>query len=337
MKSIKVTALTTTLLFISGCSGTYNNKNASPFDVRPTPPVHILEVNDNIKDPPTINFKITDQTVYKFSYLIEDTMRKRVDNARKWDEGMSSIQVIFAALASVFSAATGVHPDVVTTLSGLSALTPDLSNIINAGEKSKAYAQGLDLIESANATYIQGRVESVKGGQLLIPSDTLTPEGAALFVSVMSTLKIMRDALLQTIPSQTDLAKATGKYNRLALNTNLVEIDITGAKNNAHLSNSGSTTLFTLNDEGKKYFTRTISVVKGDALKTCVSDSPNIVKVTACSGNAFTIEPIMEGEANITVVNENGNNDSVKIKVNNKNEKTKSTQQQDTQTQVKQG
>ncbi|AFR03669.1 hypothetical protein PEC301653_17370 [Pectobacterium carotovorum subsp. carotovorum] len=315
MKSIKVTALTTTLLFISGCAGTYNNKNASPFDVRPTPPVHILEVDDNIKDPAKINFKINDQTVYKFSYLVEDTMRKRVDHARKWEEGMSSIQVLFAALASVFSAATGVHPDVVTTLSGLSALTPDLSNIINAGEKSKAYAQGLDLIESANSTYLQERVESVKSNKPLIPDDTLTPEGAALFVSVMSTLKIMRDALLQTIPSQTDLAKATGKYNRLTLDTNLVEINITKVQGNASLLNSESTAIFTLNDEGKKYFSRTISVVKGDALKTCVSDSPNIVKVTACSGNIFTLEPMMQGEANITVVNESGNKASVTVKI----------------------
>ncbi|MEQ9879260.1 hypothetical protein ABRP92_14840 [Pectobacterium aroidearum] len=315
MKSIKATALTTTLLFISGCANTYNNKNASFFDVKPTPPVHILEVNDNIKDPAKINFQINDRTVYKFSYLVEDTMRKRVDHARKWEEGMSSIQILFAALASVFSAATGVHPDVVTTLSGLSALTPDLSNIINAGEKSKAYAQGLDLIESANSTYLQDRAESIKSNEILIPDNILTPEGAALFVSVMSTLKIMRDALLQTIPSQTDLAKATGKYNRLALDTDLVEIDITKAKENAHLSNPENTTLFTLNEEGKKYFTRTISVVKGDALKTCVSDSPNIVKVTTCSGNSFTIEPIVQGKATITVINESGNKASVEVKI----------------------
>lgn len=319
MKTMKLIPLFAAGSILVGCSNVYHHKDAGFFDVKTTPPLHLLEVsnsntsNPNLKQNLNLDYNITDQRVYKFTYLVEDTMRKRVDHGRTWEEGLSAMQVILAAFASAFSATTGVHPDVVTTLAGLSALTPDIADIINAGDKAKAYSQGLELIEAANAAYISARSSAIAGGGTLIP-DQLTPEGAALFVSVMSTLKVMRDALLQTLPSEEDLAKATGKYSLFSLDTTQVNIEL--AKNGpAGLLTATAGLPTALTEAGQNYYTRVVSVVRGGKLAQCTSDAPSIAVVTACSGSAMTIQPKMFGTAHVTVVAENGSRAVVKVLV----------------------
>ncbi|MFC4653535.1 MULTISPECIES: hypothetical protein [Rheinheimera] len=313
----KVLPSLTIPLVLAGCSNTYHNKDADFFDVKPTPPLHLLEVaNDDRNLDTTLNldYAITDEKVYRFTYLVEDTMRKRVDHGRKWEEGLSAMQVILAAFASAFSASTGVHPDVVTTLAGLSALTPDVATIINAGGKAKAYAQGLELIEAANANYIRARSEAAAGtGTNIIPA-TLTPEGAALFVSVMSTLKVMRDALLQTLPTEEDLAKATGKYSLFALDTNQLTITLP-ATTPAKLFATPADLPFTLTEDGQAYYTKVVSVVRGVKAVQCTSDAPAIAEVSNCADNAVTIVPKAEGTAAITVVSDNGSRAMVRVEI----------------------
>lgn len=319
MKTIKLIPIFAASIIFAGCSNVYHHKDATLIDVKTTPPLHLLEVSNAKDSDPNLNkeleldYNITDQRVYKFTYLVEDTMRKRVDHGRAWDEGLSAMQVILAAFASAFSAGTGVHPDVVTTLAGLSALTPDIADIINAGDKAKAYSQGLELIEKANAAYISARSSAIAGGGDLIP-DKLTPEGAALFVSVMSTLKVMRDALLQTLPSEEDLAKATGKYSLFSLDTTQVNIEL-AANGPAGLSKATAGLPTALTDAGQNYYTRVVSVVRGGKLAQCTSDAPSVAVVTACSGSAMTVQPKMFGTAHVTVVAENGSRAVVKVLV----------------------
>ncbi len=319
MKTMKLIPLCAAASILAGCSNVYQHKDADFYDVKTTPPLHLLEVSNAKNSDPNLNqnlnldYNITDQRVYKFTYLVEDTMRKRVDHGRTWEEGLSAMQVILAAFASAFSATTGVHPDVVTTLAGLSALTPDIADIINAGDKAKAYSQGLELIEAANAAYISARSSAIAGGGALIPNK-LTPEGAALFVSVMSTLKVMRDALLQTLPSEEDLAKATGKYSLFSLDTTEVNIEL--AKNGpAGLLTATAGLPTALTEAGQNYYTRVVSVVRGGKLAQCASDAPSVAVVTACSGSAMTIQPKMFGTAHVTVVAENGSRAVVKVLV----------------------
>lgn len=314
MNCKKLILLLTLSLVLASCSNTYDHKDAGWLDVKPTPPLHLLEIDDNdtnVEGLPEVDYNITDQKVYKFAYLVEDTMRKRVDHGRKWEEGLSAMQVILAAFASAFSASTGVHPDVVTTLAGLSALTPDIANIINAGGKAKAYSQGLELIEAANATYIRARSEAAAGANGAIVPDSLTPEGAALFVSVMSTLKVMRDALLQALPSEEDLAKATGKYSLFALDTNVLTITETPIS----LFAPATDTSINLTEAAQTYYTRVVSVVRGAKLAQCSSDSPTIAVVADCTGAALTIVPKAQGTANIIVVSENGSRAVVKVEI----------------------
>lgn len=314
MNCKKLILLLTLSLVLASCSNTYDHKDAGWLDVKPTPPLHLLEIDDNdtnVEGLPEVDYNITDQKVYKFAYLVEDTMRKRVDHGRKWEEGLSAMQVILAAFASAFSASTGVHPDVVTTLAGLSALTPDIANIINAGGKAKAYSQGLELIETANATYIRARSEAAAGANGAIVPDSLTPEGAALFVSVMSTLKVMRDALLQALPSEEDLAKATGKYSLFALDTNVLTITETPLS----LFAPATDTSINLTEAAQTYYTKVVSVVRGAKLAQCSSDSPAIALVADCTGSTLTIVPKAQGTANIMVVSENGSRAVVKVEI----------------------
>lgn len=320
MKTMKLIPLCAAASILAGCSNVYQHKDADFYDVKTTPPLHLMEIIDkdgkdaNLEQTLTLNYEISDQHVYKFTYLVEDTMRKRVDHGRVWEDGLSAMQVILAAFASAFSAGTGVHPDVVTTLAGLSALTPDIADIINAGDKAKAYSQGLELIEAANAAYISARSTVVTDSDKLIPGDKLSPEGAALFVSVMSTLKVMRDALLQTLPSEEDLAKATGKYSLFSLDTTQVNIEL--AKNGpAGLLTATAGLPTALTEAGQNYYTRVVSVVRGGKLAQCTSDAPSVAVVTACSGAAMTIQPKMFGTAHVTVVAENGSRAVVKVLV----------------------
>jgi hypothetical protein len=305
MRPARLITLLIASLLILGCSNTYFKDDVELLDVKTIPPFDLLEIaqhtNPKIDDSA---FVISDKTVYKFTYLLQDTMRKRVVHGRKWQEGLSAIQVIFAAFASAFSASTGVHPDVVTTLAGLSALTPDIENIINAGDKARAYSQALDLVEKANSTYISTRAETAVSSQALIPDSDLTPEGAQLFVSVMATLKIMRDALLETIPSQEDIAKASGNYALFRLNTNSVEIKVDSSIAK-FIDKAGDTKPYGLLPYSQTYHETSITVVKGSTIERCSTSAGNIASVS-CTATEVTIKPQHEGTANITVVSKAG-------------------------------
>ncbi|APE03116.1 hypothetical protein BM526_15420 [Alteromonas mediterranea] len=306
MIHIKRTTVIALIYLLFGCSGVYHKPDVGDFDVRTTPSFSLLEAskatNTAIDDS---SFDLTDRQVYKFTYLLQDTMRKRVDHGRKWEEGLSALQVVFAAFASAFSASTGVHPDVVTTLAGLSALTPDIENIINAGGKARAYSQALDLVEKANATYVRSRAEVASGKDDLIPKEQLSPQGAQLFVSVMATLKIMRDSLLETIPDQEDIAKATGNYELFRLNTNNVDIKVDSSKAK-FVDTVGDTSPFKLKSEAQKYHKVTLSLIKGKEINRC-SSSAESVAVVSCTGDKVNITPLQEGKTKITVVNDSGN------------------------------
>lgn len=228
MFTLRKSALTLTVAMslLSACSNTYNKDDVGFFDVKTVPTYDLLEVDAFVKDTELkLKYVINDQKVYKFAFLLQDTLKKKVKQGRVGEETFSAIQVTLSAFAAAFSASTGVHVDVVTTLAGLSSLTPDIANIISAGDKAKAYSQGLDLIETAIATYIAERASAATAKSGLIPTE-LTAEGAALFVTSVASLKVMRDALLLTIPNADDLAKAQGKYALFSLNTNTITIEL---------------------------------------------------------------------------------------------------------------
>ncbi|MDO6477011.1 hypothetical protein Q4520_16425 [Alteromonas sp. 1_MG-2023] len=107
MRAFNYSLLAVFTAFSFGCSNTYFKKDVQLLDVQTTPPFDILEISESTN--PSLDeeaFEISDKSVYKFTYLIQDTMRKRVVHGRKWQQGLSAIQVIFAAFASTFDRLT---------------------------------------------------------------------------------------------------------------------------------------------------------------------------------------------------------------------------------------
>ena len=245
--------------------------------------------------------------MFRYVQYLKDTLRKKVKQGRVGEESFSTFQVVTAALASAFSASTGVHPDVVTSLAGLSALSPDIADIISAGEKAKAYAQTLEMIESADAAYIQARAQATSSSNALIPSSTLTPQGAVLFVSTVASLKVMRDALLGTIPKVEDLEKAMGKYAQFAMAESEIEVEVPKANLAANKSINANKTLYS----------REIILYKGDEIAKCSSSTPAVLTVTCTSANkdSITLQAESVGNAKVTVLSNSGELTTVDVTV----------------------
>ena len=254
-----------------------------------------------------VKYTIDDQKVFRYVQYLKDTLRKKVKQGRVGEESFSTFQVVTAALASAFSASTGVHPDVVTSLAGLSALSPDIADIISAGEKAKAYAQTLEMIESADAAYIQARAQATRSSNALIPSSTLTPQGAVLFVSTVASLKVMRDALLGTIPKVEDLEKAMGKYAQFAMAESEIEVEVPKANLAANKSINANKTLYS----------REIILYKGDEIAKCSSSTPAVLTVTCTSANkdSITLQAESVGNAKVTVLSNSGELTTVDVTV----------------------
>jgi hypothetical protein len=332
LNKLTIVLLTASIITLTGCSNIHKRDSVGIFDSTPLPtfmPLNVTEI-DNV----TLgvdDFKITDERVYKFAFILRDTLAKKVKQGRVGEELFSGLQVILSTFAAAFSASTGVHVDVVTALAGLSSLTPDIADIISAGDKAKAYSQGLDLVEAAISKYIETAMPNVPAGGDLISKSKLTAEGAQLFVTTVSSLKVTRDALLLTIPDIEVLAKATGKYELFAMNTNSIDINVSAAELDGSTAAAGANTaaitaaninaaamnIGVLSKVAQKRYIKESVVVKGKKLRFCSSETPAVATVLSCAGNqTITIEPHAEGTTVITVINDTGGKASITVNVN---------------------
>ena len=307
MKTLKFCLLLGMGVNLLGCTTIHKGPGTHLFSVNPVPAFDIGTIDSLENTKLSINYQINDQKVFKYVQYLKDTLRKKVKQGRVGEEYFSSFQVITAALASAFSASTGVHPDVVTSLAGLSALSPDIADIISADEKARAYAQTLEMIEAADAAYIQARAQATRKSAELIPTDVLTPQGAALFVSTVAALKVMRDALLGTIPKVEDLEKAMGKYAQFALAEALVTIDAPTAD---------LTTNKTIKTSKPSYL-REVLLYKGEEIIKCSSSTPSVVKVacTSATKDRIDLQAKGVGEAKITIIGSKGEMTTIDVVV----------------------
>ena len=297
--------MASTALF--SCSTIHKGPENHIFSVNAVPAFDIGTIDELDSNEFKVKYAIDDQKVFRYVQYLKDTLRKKVKQGRVGEESFSTFQVVTAALASAFSASTGVHPDVVTSLAGLSALSPDIADITSAGEKAKAYAQTLEMIESADAAYIQARAQATSSSNALIPSSTLTPQGAVLFVSTVASLKVMRDALLGTIPKVEDLEKAMGKYAQFAMAESEIEVEVPKANLAANKSINANKTLYS----------REIILYKGDEIAKCSSSTPAVLTVTCTSANkdSITLQAESVGNAKVTVLSNSGELTTVDVTV----------------------
>lgn len=293
---------------IGGCSTIKKSPDSHPLSVNPVPAFDVGNIKYYEAQKNTdVDTKISDEKVYKFVHYLKDTLRKKVKQGRRGEESFATIQVVFAAFASAFSASTGVHPDVVTALSGLSALSPDLASIVSPGDKAVAYSQALDLIEAADALYLQNRAQINSDATELVPSDQLSPQGAALFVSTVSSLKVMRDALLNTIPAVEDLEKAMGKYSQFSFAQNQVEVEI----ESSDLDDRAIKT------EMQPQYISEVLRYKGGQIESCSSQFIAVVTVecTSADKDRIVLTPLRVGKSKISVISEKGELSTLEVNV----------------------
>ena len=156
---------------------------------------------------------VSDACVLRFADEVKTTLRERMNNARLARTGGGIIQVLTAAISAMFTGTTGASAlGTSTILSGVSAIIPDLSEVIGAKERAEAYSEGAQSIEDAQALYLQEIAEAEKGQDHTVISATkLTPPGAKLYGATVASIHVVEKALTGQIPSLEELQKMRGK------------------------------------------------------------------------------------------------------------------------------
>lgn len=151
------------------------------------------------------SFKVTDQIIVTYANDVQKFMRMRMSGKRVLRKLSSTVQVTAAAIAASLTAFGG-PATVIAGFAGAAAIIPEFQNIFDAAGGAEAFSRGAELIGEAEAAYVTAI--SNQGGQI---QNTLTPEGAALYVRVAASIIVVEKALLQQIPSIKQLQQAEGE------------------------------------------------------------------------------------------------------------------------------
>ena len=151
------------------------------------------------------SFKVTDRIIVIYANDVQKFMRMRMSGKRVLRKFSATLQVTAAAIAASLTAFGG-PATVIAGFAGAAAIIPEFQNIFDAAGGAEAFSRGAELIGEAEAAYVTAI--SNQGGQI---QNTLTPEGAALYVRVAASIIVVEKALLQQIPSIKQLQQAEGE------------------------------------------------------------------------------------------------------------------------------
>ena len=155
---------------------------------------------------------ISDLQIIRCASKIEETLRQRYNNARVARNGGGVIQVITAATSSMLTGVAGANALTAgTILSGISAIMPEVSDVIEAKGRAEAYADGMKSIGNALAVYRTSIVDNSDGN---LDFSKLTPAGAALYATLRAAISVVEDRLAGLLPSTEDLRKSRSEIQR---------------------------------------------------------------------------------------------------------------------------
>lgn len=250
---------------------------------------------------PFDSIQVSDADVLGFSGDIQKALRRRMDRARRVRLGSGSAQVLAAATGATLGLLTR---DVATAaiFAGISAVMPELQHIFQARERSEAYAQGLELIQDADARYYNKRTESAgPKGLSEVSNNTLTKEGAELLSEIAACIKLVDKALIQTIPTIEDLQAATGRLEEKLGAIKLVPQD-------PHIPVEGTQTIHATNSNVTTYAVDQSNIIKLDD-----------ATIKAIESNVGTTDikftGVAPGNVTLTVYNRLGHKGSCKVTV----------------------
>jgi hypothetical protein len=153
-----------------------------------------------------------DKQIVRCASQVEEILRQRYNNARVARSGGGLIQVITAGASSLITGLGGANGLTAgTILSGISAMMPEVSNVIEAKDRAEAYADGMKSIGTALGVYRMSIVESNDGA---MNSFRMTTAGATLYVTLRAAISVVESRLANLLPSTEDLKKARSELDR---------------------------------------------------------------------------------------------------------------------------
>ena len=153
----------------------------------------------------------SDRVVRIHAYCIKKMLRARMNLARIARLTSSTFAVLTAASAAALGAVATAPLTAITALAASSAVIPEFMRIFGAGERAKAYEEGVHLIEGAQVDYMTSRV-----GLPPVSPQELTAAGATLHMQVVAALTIVEHLLVAQLPRVEDIQIAQGRIRATA-------------------------------------------------------------------------------------------------------------------------
>lgn len=149
-----------------------------------------------------------DQEIIDCKSKVVSVLRERMNNARLGRTAGSFIQVVTAAMSAMFTGTAGASAlGTATVLSGVSAIIPEISSVIEAKERAEVYSEGINMIENGYAVYLE-QVATPKGDGESPSSGPISPAGAALYSVVVSAIHVVEKGFVGLLPTLEELQKA---------------------------------------------------------------------------------------------------------------------------------
>lgn len=243
-----------------------------------------------------LTVKITDADVLGFTDDVKKILQRRSNLARRARMFSGSGQILAAAAGATLGLIAHANVETVAALAAVSAVIPELQTIWDARGRAETYNQGLNLIQKAEARYLE---KKTAGGPLKqgISSQELTPEGVELLKEVTASIQVVGTALVELIPTVDELLAAHGK-----IKDELEQIKVAPAE--------------TVNLKHDKE--QAVHVLYGKVIAYSI-DGVNVVEIIPekfeKETDCFTIKGVGSGTAKVTIFNSHGKSKSINVTV----------------------
>lgn len=155
---------------------------------------------------------ISDLQIVQCASRVEEGLRQRYNNSRLARTEGGIIQVLTAGVSSMLTGIAGANGLTAgTILSGISAMMPEVSNVIEAKDRAEAYSDGMKSIGTAFSVYRTSIAESHEG---TVDSTKITPAGATLYTTLRSAISVVESRLAGLLPTTKELMQARSELER---------------------------------------------------------------------------------------------------------------------------
>lgn len=160
----------------------------------------------NIKKEDTAEYTITDKDILEFANTLQHMFRSRMQYSTIAAYTSGVITLITGTAATVLAASGGSTAGI-TGLAASSVVSADLFGLFKMKDRVRAYADGVNYLEKAEARYFTAIARNNNGR---VSSTELTEEGAKLYVETVASQRLVEKALAAQIPTLEEVQAATG-------------------------------------------------------------------------------------------------------------------------------